>query len=125
MAAAKACLTKVLTGEAYDRLEHADKRLQEGCGAVIERYGLPAYTAGVRAKGCVMFATEPITDYRSWARHFDDGLNYLGWLYHMNNGVFMAPGGDEQWTLSIALSDEEIDHYVAVFDEFARDITRR
>lgn len=125
MAAAKACLTKVLTGEAYDRLEHADKRLQEGCGAVIERYGLPAYTAGVRAKGCVMFATEPITDYRSWAQHFDDDLNYLGWLYHMNNGVFMAPGGDEQWTLSIALSDEEIDHYVAVFDEFARDITRR
>jgi glutamate-1-semialdehyde aminotransferase len=35
----------------------------------------------------------------------------------------MTPGADEQWTLSIAHTDEELDHYVAVLEEFARDVT--
>ena len=25
----------------------------------------------------------------------------LAWLYHMNHGIFMTPGVDEQWTLSV------------------------
>jgi glutamate-1-semialdehyde 2,1-aminomutase len=70
-----------------------------------------------------MFATEPIVDYRTYIAQFNNELNYLGWLYHMVNGVYMTPGADEQWTLSIMHSDEELDHYVDVFEEFARDIT--
>ncbi|MGH8874011.1 MAG: aspartate aminotransferase family protein, partial [Acidimicrobiia bacterium] len=99
--------------------------LQDGCRAVIDRYRLPAYTAGIRAKGCVMFADRAITDYRSYTAHFQEDLNYLGWLYHMTNGVFMTPGGDEQWTLSVALSEGELDHYLEVFEQFAQDVSGR
>ncbi len=123
MAAAEATLIKVLNDEAYVYLDRAGSRMLEGCQAVCDRYGLPAHAVGVSSKGCVMFATEPIVDYRSYVNHFDEKLNYLGWLYHMNNDVYMTPGADEQWTLSIMHGDDELDHYVAVFEEFAKDIT--
>ena len=35
----------------------------------------------------------------------------------------MTPGADEQWTLSVVHRDDEVDHFVAVFEEFARDVT--
>jgi len=124
MAAAEATLMNVLDDAAYDRLDRIGSRVLTGCQDVCDRFGLPAYAVGVASKGCVMFADEPVVDYRSYVAHFDDGLNYLGWLYHMVNGVYMTPGADEQWTLSVMHSDAEADHYVAVFEEFARDVTR-
>jgi glutamate-1-semialdehyde 2,1-aminomutase len=123
MAAAEAALIDVLDEAAYQRLDRAGQRMLDGCQDICDRYGLPAYAVGVASKGCVMFADEPIVDYRSYAEHFNDDLNYLGWLYHMVNGVYMTPGADEQWTLSVMHSDDELDHYVAVFEEFAKDVT--
>ena len=123
MAAAEACLTKVLDAAAYARLEAAGERILRICQEVCDRYGLPAYTAGVAGKGCIMFSPEPVVDYRSYVEHFRADLNYLAWLYHMNHGVYMTPGADEQWTLSIAHTDAELDHYAAVFEEFAREVT--
>ncbi len=123
MAAAEATLTKVLDGSAYQKLEDAGNRILAGCQDVCDRYGLPAYAVGMSSKGCVMFSTERVIDYRSYVAGFDEDLNYLGWLYHMTNGVYMTPGADEQWTLSVSHSDEELGHYVAVFEEFARDVT--
>ena len=123
MAAAEATLTEVLDEQAYRRLDEIGQRIVDGCQKVCDRYELPAYAVGVAAKGCVMFADERVVDYRSYADHFNDELNYLGWLYHMVNGVYMTPGADEQWTLSVAHSDAEIDHFVDVFEEFAKEVT--
>ena len=123
MAAAEAALVGILDDAAYRMLDRAGQRMLEGCQAVCDKYGLPAYSVGVSSKGCVMFSSEKVVDYRSYTENFDDSLNYLGWLYHMVNGVYMTPGADEQWTLSIMHSDEVLDHYVAVFEEFARDVT--
>jgi glutamate-1-semialdehyde 2,1-aminomutase len=122
MAAAEATLFEVMTPHAYKRLGEAAERIEGGCREVIDRYGLPAYTVGALSKGCVMFSEEIITDYRSYAAHFREDLNNLGWLFHMTNGVFMTPGGDEQWTLSVAHSDADLDHYVGVFEEFAKSV---
>jgi glutamate-1-semialdehyde 2,1-aminomutase len=124
MAAAEAALIEVLDGDAYQKLDDDGRSMLERCQDVCDRYGLPAYATGVSSKGCVMFAHQPIADYRSYLEHFDDQLNYLGWLYHMVNGVYMTPGADEQWTLSIMHDDRDLDRYVDVFEEFARDVTR-
>jgi glutamate-1-semialdehyde 2,1-aminomutase len=123
MAAAEAALTRVLDDAAYRRLEEIGQRILDGCQEVCDRRGLPGYATGMSAKGCVMFSEKRIIDFRSYLENFDEDLNYLGWLYHMNDGVYMTPGADEQWTLSVAHSDAEIDHYVAVFDQFAKDVT--
>jgi glutamate-1-semialdehyde 2,1-aminomutase len=124
MAAAEATLLHVLTPSAYERLHAANRELMAGCDGVIERHGLPAHTVGMGSKGCVVMAGEPIREYRDYLTRIHHPLTELAWLYHMNRGVFMTPGVDEEWTLSVMHTDEDLRHYVDVFEEFARDVTR-
>jgi glutamate-1-semialdehyde 2,1-aminomutase len=123
MAAARANLLEVLTPEAYAHLGRLNERILAGCQKVVDEHGLPAYTVGVVAKGCVTFSTEKVVDYRSFKRAQDPELSELAWLYSMNRGIFMTPGREEEWTLSVAHTDAAIDRYVGVFAELARDIT--
>jgi glutamate-1-semialdehyde 2,1-aminomutase len=123
MAAARATLYEVLTPEAYPHLESIDDRLVAGCQAVIERYGLPGYAVGIGSKGCVTFAPERITDYASFRKRQDVELTELAWLYSVNRDIFMTPGREEEWTLSVALEAADADAFVAVFEELAADLT--
>jgi glutamate-1-semialdehyde 2,1-aminomutase len=125
MAAAKATLIDVLTDEAYERLHAANERLMAGCERVIAEYSLPAHTVGMGSKGCVVMSSEPVREYRDYLTKIHHELTDLAWLYHMNNGIFMTPGQDEEWTLSVMHSDADLDRYVEVFELFARDVTGR
>ena len=123
MAAARASLSEVLTPEAYELLERLEARLLKGCEEVIERHGLPGYGVGLGAKGCVTFSPEPVVDYDSFKANQDGELADLAWLYNMNRRVYMTPGREEEWTLTVAHSEEDCDTFVAAFDELAADLT--
>lgn len=123
MAAAEATLTEVLTEDAYAKLEASNEWLMRACDEIIERYGLPCYTEGLGAKGCVIFAAEPIREYRDYLTKVDGDLATLAWLYHMNNGVFMTPGVEEEWTLSIAHTEDDLQRFADALEAFARDVT--
>jgi glutamate-1-semialdehyde 2,1-aminomutase len=125
MAAAEAALIEVLTPAAYERFEKMNATLLAGLDDVIGRYRLPCHTIGLGAKGCVVFSPEPLYEYRDYAAKVDAELSALAWLYHMTHGVLMAPGVDEQWTLSVAHTDEDLRRYVDDFEKFARDVTAR
>jgi glutamate-1-semialdehyde 2,1-aminomutase len=123
MAAARASLLEVLTPQAYEHLEAVEQRLLDGCTQVLEQHGLPGYAVGIGAKGCVTFSSAPIVDYESFKEHQDGELCDLAWLYNMNRGVYMTPGREEEWTLSVAHSPEDCDAFVAAFDEMAAELT--
>jgi glutamate-1-semialdehyde 2,1-aminomutase len=123
MAAAQATLLEVLTPGAYEWLHAANQRLMAGCERVISEYGLPAHTVGLGSKGCVVMSEEPVREYRDYLTSIHHELTNLAWLYHMNNGIFMTPGEDEEWTLSVLHSEADLDRYVEVFETFARDVT--
>ena len=123
MAAARASLLEVLTPEAYAHLEALNDHLLAGCRSVIERHGLPGYAVGVGSKGCVTFAPKKVVDYETFKEHQDAELCELAWLYNLNRGVFMTPGREEEWTLSVTHSFEDCDRYVAAFEEMAADLT--
>ena len=123
MAASVATLTEVLTEDAYPKLEATNEKLKAGCQEIIDSYGLPAYTEGMGAKGCVIFAPEPLREYRDYLTKVDDELATLAWLYHMNHGIFMTPGVEEEWTLSLAHSDQDLERYVGAFEAFAKDVS--
>jgi glutamate-1-semialdehyde 2,1-aminomutase len=123
MAAAEAALCQVLTAEAYTRLHRLNEDLMAGCERIIARYGLPAHTVGMGSKGCVVFASEPVREYRDYLTKVHHELTNLAWLYHMNHGIFMTPGEDEEWTLSVMHTDEDLRRYLEVFETFARDVT--
>ena len=76
-----------------------------------------------RGKGCVTFSTDKIVDYETFKANQDADLSELAWLFNMNRGIFMTPGREEEWTLSVTHTDEAVDAYVAVFDEMADELT--
>src|SRR3954447_15809858 len=123
MAATRANLLDVLTPEAYAHLDHLNDRLLAGCTGVIEKYNLPGYAVGIGSKGCVTFATTKVIDYETFKAQQDAEMAELAWLYNMNRGIFMTPGREEEWTLSVTHTDESVDAYIAVFDEMAKDLT--
>ena len=101
MAAAQATLLDVLTPDAYSQLHAANEKLMAGCERIIADYELPAHTVGMGSKGCVVMPPSPVREYRDYLTKIHHDLTDLAWLYHMNNGVFMTPGQDEEWTLSV------------------------
>ena len=119
MAAARATLTEVLVPAVYEQLERTNDVLLRGCDEIIERYRLPCYTVGLGAKGCVIFSSDPLREYRDYLTMVDDDLSTLAWLFHMNHGIFMTPGVEEEWTLSLAHTDEHVRHYLDAFETFA------
>ena len=109
--------------ETPTRISTAQRPHHEGLRRDLESYNLPGYTVGISSKGCVTFATEKITDYESFMANQHGELSELAWLYAMNRGIFMTPGREEEWTLSVQHSVEDADKYVAMFEEMAHDIT--
>jgi glutamate-1-semialdehyde 2,1-aminomutase len=122
MAAARASLLEVMTPDAYAHLDHLNDRIVAGCDEIIERYELPGYTVGIGSKGCVTFSPVTVTDYASFKANQDAELSELAWAFNLNRGIFMTPGREEEWTLSVTHTDEAIDRYVAVFEELAAEL---
>ncbi len=124
MATARTSLEEVMTPEAYAHLDYLNDRLISECDAICAKYDFPGYTVGIRSKGCVDFTTGRITDFESFQTYQNGALSELAWLYNFNRGVLMAPGREEEWTLSVQHTDEDIDRYVAAFEELVRDVTQ-
>ena len=123
MAAVRANLEDVLTPDAYEHLDHLNDRILAGCNRVIDTYSLPGYAVGVGGKGCVTFSPKKVVDYEIFKEHQNEALSDLAWLFNMNRGIFMTPGREEEWTLSVTHTDEAVDAYVDCFEEFAEAIT--
>jgi glutamate-1-semialdehyde 2,1-aminomutase len=123
MAAARASLLEVMTPGAYKHLDALNDRILAGCDEVIRRHNLPGYSVGISSKGCVTFSPAKITDYETFKENQDEELSDLAWLFNMNRGIFMTPGREEEWTLSVTHTEESVDRYVAVFEEMAAELT--
>jgi glutamate-1-semialdehyde 2,1-aminomutase len=123
MAAARASLQRVLTAEAYEHLDALNERILAGCKGVIERHQLPGYAVGIGSKGCVTFSPTPIVDYDTFKASQDVAVTDLAWLWNMNRGIYMTPGREEEWTLSVTHTSEAVDAYVGAFAEMAAALT--
>jgi glutamate-1-semialdehyde 2,1-aminomutase len=123
MAAARASLERVMTPDAYVHLDSLNSRILAGCEAVIERHALPGYAVGIGSKGCVTFSPTRIVDYETFKASQDVAVTELAWLWNMNRGIYMTPGREEEWTLSVSHTDEAVDAYVRAFGEMAAALT--
>ena len=68
-------------------------------------------------KGCVSYRPEPMRNYRDYLET-DPELFAASWAWVVNRGVFMTPGDEEQWTVSVQHSDEDVARYVDAFSGF-------
>ena len=92
-----------------------------GLDAVIAEHSLPFHVTTLGARGSVTFRKDRVRNYRDYLE-IDKSLAYLSWLYQCNRGVLMAPGAEENWTLSVQHSSEDVRRYVDNFRELARDL---
>ena len=122
-AAGLACLTEVLVPAAYDHLAVLGDRLADGCQAAIDATGIPAHTVSLAAKGCVSVRPERSRNYRDF---LDTKPQLFGASYPwaLNRGLFMTPGDEEQWTLSVQHTEADVDRYVEVFTDFCHALAR-
>jgi glutamate-1-semialdehyde 2,1-aminomutase len=121
MHAGLATLTEVLVPDAYEHLAKLGTQLAEGCAAAIERSGVPAHVRDFGSKGCVSYRSEPLTSYRDYLETHEE-LFYASWNHIVNRGVFMTPGDEEQWTISVQHSEDDIARYVDAFGEFCEEL---
>jgi glutamate-1-semialdehyde 2,1-aminomutase len=116
-AAGLATLTEVLTPDAYELLAKLGTRLAEGCGRALAENSIPGHAVDLGAKGCVSYRPEPLHNYRDFLETNPD-LYLASYPWAMNRGIFMTPGDEEQWTISVQHTEADIDRYVDQFADF-------
>jgi glutamate-1-semialdehyde 2,1-aminomutase len=112
-------IDRIATEETLGAAEKLNFQALERIGDIIEEYQLPAHTVGFGVKGCVTWATSPVRNYRDY-KATDFGVAEAHWLFALNRGIITPPGLDEQWLISLAHTQNEIDILVDDFAEFAK-----
>ena len=124
MAAARANLLEVMTPDAYEHLDALNDRILKGCQDVIDQVQPARLRRRRRLQGLRHVLADEDRRLRVASRRTRTAsCADLAWLYNMNRGVFMTPGREEEWTLSVTHTFEDCDQFVRVFDEMARDLT--
>jgi glutamate-1-semialdehyde 2,1-aminomutase len=124
MAAAHACLLEVLTNDAYRHLTALGDRLASGQRKLVERHGVTACVPQVGPLGGLIFTPETPRNYRE-ARRCDKELWTDYWFGMLNRGVIpMGCAWSQEWSISVAHSEADIDRTLQVTDEVMASLTR-
>jgi glutamate-1-semialdehyde 2,1-aminomutase len=111
-------IDRICTDEAMAKAESLNMQALERISAIIDEFELPAHTVGFGVKGCVTWSTTPVRNYRDY-KATDFTIAEAHWLFSLNRGIITPPGLDEQWLISLAHGQAEIDLLVEDFREFA------
>jgi glutamate-1-semialdehyde 2,1-aminomutase len=111
-------IDRICTDEAMEKAESLNMQALERISAIIDEFELPAHTVGFGVKGCVTWSTTPVRNYRDY-KATDFTIAEAHWLFSLNRGIITPPGLDEQWLISLAHGQAEIDLLVEDFREFA------
>src|SRR6516165_9042418 len=119
MAAGLAMFREVLTRDNYAHVEKLSHKLVTGYRETVAKVGLNAYVVFAGANGALMFAPKEIRNYRDWLK-VDTELWKQYWFAMVNRGVMPQPyWWDEQWTISVQHTEQDIDKHLEVFAEIA------
>lgn len=116
--AAAAAVDEVCTHEVLQVAEDINVNALAAIDHLIAEYDLPAHTVGFGVKGAVTWASQPVRNYRDYKRT-DFEAAELSWLWGVNRGILTPPGLDEQWLVSLAHTEADMDLMVNAFAELA------
>jgi glutamate-1-semialdehyde 2,1-aminomutase len=112
-------IDKICTDETLGRAEELNMNALKSITGIIEEFELPAHTVGFGIKGCVTWSSNPVRNYRDY-KATDFQIAELSWLWSLNRGIITPPGLDEQWLVSLAHGDREMNLLVEDFRELAQ-----
>lgn len=114
-----ASLCEVLNADAYKHVFKLNDMLMKGYEEIVKREGVPGYMAGAGVNGALMLTEKKVKNYRDWLT-FDEDLWQLFWFGMMNRGVLVqAWAWDEQWTISVAHTEADIEKHLSAFKDLA------
>jgi glutamate-1-semialdehyde 2,1-aminomutase len=111
-------IDKICTPEALAAAEALNMQALSRISEIIDEHHLPAHTVGFGIKGCITWSIDPVRNYRDY-KATDFKVAELSWLWSLNRGIITPPGLDEQWLISLAHGQREIDILVEDFRELA------
>lgn len=116
MAAGIATMKELMKPGVYEELEEKGKRMAAGIKAAADEAGIPLYGTQVGALTCGFFTDQEVVDWASAST--SDCDRYAKYFRGMlDRGFWLAPSQFEACFASLALSDEDIDNYIAAAKE--------
>ena len=109
----------ICTEESLGEAERLNMTALNQISDIIDQYELPAHTVGFGVKGCITWSVDPVRNYRDY-KATDFEVAELSWLWSLNRGIITPPGLDEQWLVSLAHTEREMNILVKDFEEFAQ-----
>lgn len=119
--AAVIAVDEIATESALAKAEAINNATLDKMDAIIDEYSLPAHTVGFGVKGAVIWSPTPVRNYRDF-KETDFDAAELSWLWGINRGIITPPGLDEQWLVSFAHTQKDMDKLVESFRELAKAI---
>ena len=120
MAAAKSVLTEICTAEAWAKAKAENERLLAACQSVLDD-AASRRTPWPGGQGLHHLPPERVRNYRDY-KETDFELAYAHWIYMMSHGIFLPPGLDEQWLISVQHTPADIDRHAEVFAAFIKEL---
>ena len=117
--AAAIAVDKIATPEALAKAEAINNATLDAIDKIIDEYSLPAHTVGFGVKGAVIWSPTPVRNYRDF-KATDFEMAELSWLWGLNRGIITPPGLDEQWLVSFAHTQNDMNKLVRSFRELAQ-----
>ncbi len=111
-------IDKICNAETLGVAEGFNMQALNRISEIISEFELPAHTVGFGVKGCITWSTTPVRNYRDY-KATDFKIAELSWLWSINRGIMTPPGLDEQWLISLAHGQKEIDILVEDFRSLA------
>jgi glutamate-1-semialdehyde 2,1-aminomutase len=94
-------------------------KLAAGYRQILSKAGVPGIVTNAGINGAVTFGVESVSNYREWSKMNTDMWTAF-WFGMVNRGVIAQPyWWDEQWTMSIAHTQADVDKHLAALEEVA------
>ncbi len=123
--AAKVTLKEILTPDVYGPTRRLSEELAKGYQDILDDKGIDAVVQWIGVNGHVYLGVdEPVKDYRGYRKQDSD----LWWTIAyamMNRGViFEVLTADDQWTISVQHTKEDVENTLETFKEVVSRLTR-
>ena len=119
IAACRATLEHILTEEGLARSTRLSQRLAKGLTELFHDRHVRGFLPSDGPSGAILFADQPVRNWRSFLE-VDPDRSLLFQFLCLNRGLIPSGNGpDEQWTVSVAHTDRDVDQYLSIVGEFA------
>ncbi len=123
MAACLASLDHILTDDALARSAALNRRLANGYEEVFRDAGVTAHVSADGVSGTVYFTDHPVRNWRDFLT-VDGDRSMLYYYRCLTRGLIPSgTGPDEQWTISVQHSDQDVDRHLEILASVAEHLT--